>query len=158
MLLGSMFSDALIGTIQSDSIQVRPSVGHLLQGRSSLSVQRFAVCSLTSSSPSSTYNKTGMASCTGWDIGNFSSNVSCRDRFTEVSYLCHWRAWQFPVAPAAYLKAPELCRKRVQYRCVAEGAVTTSRLRGPKASSRMFLAHPAVQGRPDVDGGLCLTR
>ena len=44
----------------------------------------------------------------------------------------------------------------MQYRCVAEGAVTTSRPPGPKASKGMSLAHAAVQGRPYFNEGLCL--
>ena len=58
----------------------------------------------------------------------------------------------------AIFKAPRLCRKRMQYRCVAEGAVTTSCPPGPKTSNGMSLAHAAVQGRPDFNEGLCLAR
>ena len=58
----------------------------------------------------------------------------------------------------AIFKAPRLCRRRMQYKCVAEGAVTTSCSSGPKASNGMSLAHAAVQGRPDSNEGLCLAR
>ena len=56
---------------------------------------------------------------------------------------------------AAGFRTPRLCRRRIQYKCAADGAVTTSFCSGPNASNGMSLAHSAVHGRLYFKEGLC---